>query len=340
MNRPTETTGCNNTAPASSTTPAADLVTGIAISRNPAIFWGPAAGDYPLGPASFIADAIGNRRAYFLITPSWHRESQSGVASDREYVRAAQAKHPEHRFLFLAANRKELQNYREVGLPAVLCIHSAFIDETLFDIDATATKRFDAIYNAAIAPYKRHELGSAVRHLGLLYYRHEWFREHEAEHVNRIHALLSHATWINGLETTTGGSSSMRLRRGSIRHGCELCLSAEEGCMRASSRIPAVRLPVVSTPSVGGRDRLADPRYWIETEPKPEADSSFRRSTGVAPHRSASHSTHGPCRSCSRPRPLVNLIATIFTEEGVPFPRDADWLQLFAAAPGRTRSRR
>jgi hypothetical protein len=26
---------------------------------------------------------------------------------------------------------------------------------------------------------------------------------------------------------------------------------------------------------------------------------------------------------------LVNLIATIFAEEGVPFPRDADWVQLF-----------
>ena len=80
-------------APAWGETPASGPVAGFAVSREPLIFWGPAAGNYPVGPASYIADAIGHRRAYFLISPSWHRENPATVAADRAHVRAAQAKY-------------------------------------------------------------------------------------------------------------------------------------------------------------------------------------------------------------------------------------------------------
>ncbi len=316
-------------APVWGDTPAVGPVAGIAISRDPAIFWGPSAFEYPVGPASYIADAIGHRRAYFLISPSWHREDPASVAADRDFVRTAQAKYPEHRFLFLVSTRKELQNYRDVGLPAAICLYTAFVDETVFDIDATATKTFDAIYNAAIAPYKRHELCQAIPSLGLLYYRHEYFLEHEAEHVKRIHSLLPHATWINELDGPYRQLEVREIPAWLNRARAALCLSPYEGAMRAAAEYLFCGLPIVSTRNVGGRDRLADPRYWIEAEPEPDAIAAAVRelaARNVDPQ--LVRRTTVEKLSGDRAR-LVKLIATIFAEEGVAFPRDADWMQLF-----------
>ena len=316
-------------APQWGETGAAGPFAGNAISRNPLIFWGPAAGKYPIGPASFIADSLGNRRVYFLITPSWHREDKASVAQDRHLVRAAQARYPEHRFLFLVSTRTELQNYRDVGLPAFICLYTVFVDETLFDIDTAAPKRFDAIYNAAIAPYKRHVLASATRNLGLLYYRHQFFREHQAAYVDMVRAQLADATWINELDGDYRQFEAREIPAWLNQAKVGLCLSPYEGCMRASAEYLLCGLPIVSTPNIGGRDRLADPRYWIEVEPEPSAiaasvDALIARD--IDPHlirRSTIEKLQG-----DRAR-LVNVIATIFAEEGVPFPRDADWDQLY-----------
>lgn len=310
-------------------TGAAGPVAGIAVSREPAIFWGPSAIEYPIGPASHIADSVGNRRAYFLISPSWHREDPASVAGDLDLVRAAQARYPEHRFLFLVSNRKELQNYRDAGLPAIICLYTVFVDETMFDVDTTAPKRFDAIYNAAIAPYKRHELASATRNLALLYYRHEYFRKHEAEHVEKIRLILADATWINELGDGYCQFEARDIPAWLNQARIGLCLSPYEGPMRACAEYLLCGLPVVSTPNVGGRDRLADARYWKEAKPEPSAiaaavDEMLARR--INPHlvrRSTLEKLRG-----DRER-LVNVIATIFNEEGVPFPRDADWIQLF-----------
>ncbi|WP_164127899.1 glycosyltransferase, partial [Stenotrophomonas maltophilia] len=47
-----------------------------------------------------------------------------------------------------------------------------------------------------------------------------------------------------------------------------LCLSAVEGAMCASMEYLMAGLPVVSTPSVGGRDVYFDPDYCIIAEPE------------------------------------------------------------------------
>lgn len=316
-------------APASGDTPANGQVVGNTISRSPAIFWGPAADTYPLGPATGIADRIGHHRAYFLISPSWHREDPRAVAADRDHVRSAQAKYPEHRFLFLIATRKELQNYRDAGVPAIICTYTAFVDDTTFDIDPSATKDFDAIYLAVIGAYKRHELCRAVASLALIYGRHADARTQDAGYVDRIRSLLSHATWINELDGNYRHFKSGEVAHWLNRARVGLCLSAHEGAMRAATEYLFCGLPVVSTPNVGGRDRVADPRYWIEVEPDADAVAAAvaelaGRNLDPQMVRQSTIEKIGADRTR-----LINLIAAIFAEEGIAFPRDADWMQLF-----------
>jgi glycosyltransferase involved in cell wall biosynthesis len=52
--------------------------------------------------------------------------------------------------------------------------------------------------------------------------------------------------------------------------GAGLCLSAEEGAMFASIEYLLAGLPIVSTPSVGGRDSYYNEDYCVIAEPKPE----------------------------------------------------------------------
>jgi hypothetical protein len=310
-------------------TDAGGPLAGFVISREPAIYWGKAAAKYPLGLASSAAELIGNRRAWFLISPSWHREDLAGVNEDLENVRAASARWPQHRHVFLAATRSALENYRAVGLPAIVCSSIVFVDETIFAPVPSEPKRFDAIYNAVFGRYKRHELCRDIARLGLIYHRYPQFLAGEPDHVANIRSLLAHATFINELD---GHYRLFTLREIPVwlaRARVGLCLSAHEGPMRACAEYLYCGLPVVTTPSIGGRDRMLDPAYSIEAEPTPEAVEEAVRE--LIARRIDPASIRAAALAAVRPDRLrlVQLIAAIFQEEGVPFPADADWMQLF-----------
>ncbi|MEX0808420.1 MAG: hypothetical protein WD044_06805 [Dongiaceae bacterium] len=306
-----------------------ESLAGFTVSHEPAIFWGPSADKYPLGLASTAAELVGNRRAWFLISPSWHREDIDGVRGDLEHVRAAVARWPQHRHVFLAATRSALENYRAVGLPAIVCSSNVFVDETIFEPVPSEPKRFDAIYNAVFGSYKRHELCRDIAKLALIYHRYPYFLANEPDYVAKIRMQLAHATFINEID---GPYRQFRLRElptWLTRARVGLCLSAHEGPMRACAEYLYCGLPVVTTPSIGGRDRMLDPAFSIETEPTPEAvaravDVLIARRIEPAAVRAAALATVQPDRVR-----LVKLIATIFREENVPFPDDTDWLQLF-----------
>ncbi|MDZ4734963.1 MAG: hypothetical protein SGJ07_01320 [Rhodospirillaceae bacterium] len=310
-------------------TDAGGALAGFTVSREPAIYWGPSADKYPLGLASTAAELVSNRRAWFLISPSWHREDINGVRGDLEHVRAAAARWPQHRHIFLAATRSALENYRAVGLPAIVCSSNVFVDETIFEPVPSEPKRFDAIYNAVFGRYKRHELCRDIASLGLIYHRYPYFLANEADHVARIRTELAHATFINEID---GAYRQFRLRELPIwlaRARVGLCLSGHEGPMRACAEYLYCGLPVVTTPSIGGRDRMLNPAFSIEAEPTPESVAQavaalIARRVEPAAVRAAAIAAVQPDRMR-----LVQLIAAIFREENVPFPEEADWIQLF-----------
>jgi hypothetical protein len=310
-------------------TEAGGPLAGFVVSREPAIFWGKAAAKYPLGLASSAAELVNNRRAWFLISPSWHREDLAGVNEDLENVRAAGARWPQHRHVFLAATRTALENYRKVGLPAIVCSGNAFVDETIFASVPAEPKRFDAIYNAVFGSYKRHELCRDIAKLGLLYHRYPYFLASEPDHVANIRTLLAHATFINELDGPYRPFTLREIPVWLARARVGLCLSAHEGPMRACAEYLYCGLPVVTTPSIGGRDRMLDPAYAIQADPTPKAVAQavgelIARRIEPASIRAAALAAVRPDRLR-----LVQLIAAIFQEEGLPFPAGADWMQLF-----------
>ena len=300
---------------------------GYLISRNPLILWAPSSTQQPLGPAPLMFP--GDRRVWTLISPSWNRERPGDVLEDLENIRRARSTHPEHRYVYLVASRRELENYRAAGVPAIVCMSNALVNETIFDIVPGATRRFDAIYNAAFAPYKRQELACRIESLALIHHRYEYFLKENREYVERSRALLAHATFLNEIDGKYRLFGASEVAAWLQQAHVGLCLSEAEGPMRACVEYLLCGLPVVSTPSIGGRDRLLDPAYAIICEAKPEAvaaavmEMKRRKLDPELIRRSV----------CDKLKPdrirMIQLIERIFAEETEQFPARADWIQLF-----------
>ena len=304
-------------------------VAGLLFARNPLIFWGPSAPTQRIGPASVLAPHIGNRRAWFLIRLSWNRESDATVAADVAELEALRARYPEHRHIILCNTQRELELYRARNIPGIVCSTLAFVDETQFDIAPAPVKEFDAVYTAALVPFKRHALCRDLASLALIYHRYHPAGMQETGYPEQVRAMLPQATFVNERDGDFRMLPPHEVATWINRARVGLCLSEAEGAMRAAAEYMLCGLPVVSTPSIGGRDRILDPGFSRIVEPEPEAVAAAVRDLidrAIDPH-------FIRARIFERLRPdrmrLLQLIATIYREEGVAFPTDAPWNQLF-----------
>ncbi|RST87201.1 glycosyltransferase family 1 protein [Aquibium carbonis] len=227
----------------------------------------------PLGVAQFIGRQLRGNRALFLVTLTWSTRSPNIIRRLASIVDIYRYHRPEHLFLFLCNEPEEVKLLSAAGLDAVLCNHNAFVDEFEFDIGDHDEKRFRAIYNGAMIPWKRHELAREVEDCAFVYYHNNDISMDEAvAYLKSLQAVMPRHTFVNRIRD----GAIERLPLGAVRDmvsRCRvgLCLSAEEGAMKASIEYLLCGLPVVSTRSVGGRDQFAGRDYWLTVDDEPEA---------------------------------------------------------------------
>lgn len=117
-------------------------------------------------------------------------------------------------------------------------------------------KIYDAIYTAQLASFKRHWLAKEVERLIVISYG------------GNLHAFcpeLKHA------EFNQAFIPRPELARKYNQSYAGLCLSASEGAMLAATEYLLCGIPVVSTPSKGGRDVFFTPQNSIIVPPDPES---------------------------------------------------------------------
>ncbi|NOS90164.1 MAG: glycosyltransferase family 4 protein [Methylococcaceae bacterium] len=221
-----------------------------------------------------LFEALKKRRVYFIgLVRSGFEFDPPGYKPLISSVLAAHAqKYPEHRFIMLANNPAQAQIYTELGIETAFINQNCLQDDTAISINPAAPKRFDAIYNAACAPYKRLELAAQVENLAIITYlqpRHLDYFEHSKN-------LLAHAQWLNfpdgdpnkePYHSIPGPEVCGLLNQSRVG----LCLSHIEGSMFAAIEYLLAGLPIVSTPSFGGRDVFFDDAYVAIVEADPEA---------------------------------------------------------------------
>lgn len=171
-------------------------------------------------------------------------------------------KYPENVY-FLCNDYDVYEDRLAHGLQAIYINQNAFVDENINYVIHGAAKKYDAIYNGRFVPMKRHYLARKVGKevdLALLVGRHtpQFQQIPDDEVPQHVYMNPSHVM----RETVNKLNNASRVG---------LILSEVEGGCFASSEYLLAGIPVVSTPSRGGRAFWYDDYNSIVCEPTEEA---------------------------------------------------------------------
>ena len=284
------------------------------------------------------------RPAWFLLSPTWSIEDNAIAERLRGLAVLHRQRSPHHRLIFVCNTTTEARIVQTHGEAAFFFNKTAYTAERIFRPLDDARVDFDAIYNAQLMPWKRHELSLEVARCAFLFYR-----DHAAEGAATTQAAIMarHAAAAPGhvfLNSLDDRGVPVRLLLSDVnrhlnRARVGLCLSEREGAMFASTEYLLSGLPVVTTPSAGGRDVYHDAEYcWtVPPDPRSVADAVYALAARAVP-RSHIHQRTLRRLEVDRARFLA-LINAILEEAGserrlaVPWPfRKAVTMQWLSSA--------
>lgn len=219
---------------------------------------------------STMPRAVARRPAHLLLGLGWSADDDTLAEQFAEVCRRHRAAHPRHHIVVLANEPGAVPRLRVRGVEAVPINQNAFVDDRIFKPLPGRQPRYDAVYNARFTPFKRHDLAREVERLVLIGYPAQGEARPSDGYLPHLRAVLPHASYAN--EWRDGRPSWLRPEQvnevlNDARVG--LCLSAVEGAMYASAEYLLSGLPIVTTPSRGGRDYFFDPEFCLTVEPDP-----------------------------------------------------------------------
>ncbi len=218
-----------------------------------------------------VLDVLADRVAYLIVSPGWtvlDRGSREWLST---HIRQLLQRFRRLVCVTICPTAGEAGALRGEGVATLHCSEGALVREDLYRPSHDREPKFDAIYDAQWADYKRHELAGAIGSLALIASRPWNPAQSTIDHYRRAHAAVSHATWVSSPWGPTRrwlSPEEVNVAYNEARVG--LCLSRVEGYMSASVQYLLAGLPVVTTANLGGRDEFFDPAYvrWVGDEPE------------------------------------------------------------------------
>lgn len=203
---------------------------------------------------------IGRPFHYIYHNPGW-----IWLRSVPRYLRIHQEVSRLGRVTFVTNEPSEARWLRLCGLDAVALNQNLHIRENFFTPgDGVHSKRYNAVYAAQLAGFKRLHLAKDIDRLMVVTYKaasSEW-------DLHDYEPRLRHAEFNR---TYLDREAVRDVYRDSV---CGLALSAVEGAMWASMEYLMCGIPVVSTPNRGGRDRYLTGPHAREVDAEAAAVAS------------------------------------------------------------------
>jgi hypothetical protein len=201
-----------------------------------------------------------HRTIHLLIELSWAHDNPWLIKQLTLWQARHLRRYPRHKVIFIANSELEHQMLAAAGLETAWVNHNAFVSPAIFRPLPKSEKRFDAVYDARINPFKRHNLAAGIESLALITARVPY--HHDKSYTLSIRNILPQAHWFNDpLSADYQWMSHPDINAAINQCRVGLCLSAEEGAMVASMQYLLAGLPIVSTESRGGRDEFFNPDY-------------------------------------------------------------------------------
>ncbi len=250
------------------------------LSMVPPVFLSGIPYDAFVGFAGPLGRQYGNIDAGFIIFPTWSIETPGLAEGIKRRLQEHQKNYPRHKFRFICNTRAEAEMLQSVDIPAEFLNKNFTVSDRMFRPLEGANSEFDAIYVARLVPEKRHELAAAIPRVGYVAYmeftRHARQEQERRDQFRELHKSLlaqnpAHAL-LNGIaDGLPMAMSHEQVNAELSRAAVGLILSEVEGSSYASMEYLLAGLPVVSTPSKGGRDVFFDPEFCIVCDPNPAA---------------------------------------------------------------------
>ncbi len=204
------------------------------------------------------------RPCHVLVQCYW--DGADLVHSALAFKHQAARHYPNLQLTYLCNTLADAQLFQSKGIEALHIHQNAFIDERICRTDPDVSKIYSAAHTANVQSFKRHHLAWNVSGIVVITYD-------PAEQNNFVELVgYKNLGFIN--RSKDGNIYTLsRAEVGAILHQskCGLILSEKEGANFASAEYLLSGIPVVSTPSVGGRDEFFDPRHVKIVEPNAEA---------------------------------------------------------------------
>jgi glycosyltransferase involved in cell wall biosynthesis len=226
------------------------------VSTDPPIVMHSASNDRDVG--RYLPD----ERIYRMVFNCWHR-SADDITAYHELWRGLR---PAHRLLHLVNEESVCRELQVRGIPALYVNQNAFLDETIYTPQPLVPKLYDVVYTARMTPFKRHHLLKEVK--SALIIGGIVTLDDSKEYFEQLQAMLPQATFTYAEEPRERVPEEVAQLVDSARVG--VCLSEIEGAMFAATEYLLCGLPVVSTPSLGGREAWFDPRFTRIVPPEPQ----------------------------------------------------------------------
>jgi len=243
------------------------------LSHDPLVIYTPIGGPRPLSSVVAIGRRLASRRAAFLMMPSWTLERPHVVAKLGRDLAWYREHFPAHELIFLCNTEEERRLVAGVGGTAIVSNHNLMVCEDIFRPLPDVPVVFDAVYNGRISHTKRHHLAFDIERLvHITFSIGELPPAGDRAFIRRLQAQSPLHRIANPIvDDLPGWLAPQEVNHVYNQAAVGLCLSAAEGAMCSSMEYLMAGLPVVSTPSLGGRDVFFDPDYCIIAEPDPAA---------------------------------------------------------------------
>ncbi|MEZ5942318.1 MAG: glycosyltransferase [Planctomycetaceae bacterium] len=214
------------------------------------------------GDDNDVGHHLPDETIYRFVTQLWHKSADDLVA----YHERWKSLRPNHRLIHLANDFRIGREVAARGIPVVYATHNFLLDESIYNIQDEILPMFDAVYNARMTEFKRHELLAEVPKALLI--GGVVTPQDSKERYEALKKMLPRATFTYD-DRPYLVEEEVACELNTARVG--VCLSAIEGGMYSATEYLLCGLPVVSTPSLGGRDVWFDPRFTRIVPPRPDA---------------------------------------------------------------------
>ncbi len=243
------------------------------ISKDPVVLHIPL---FPFGIDStknsykILFDFLKEERVYLVWNWGGYAETKENILQVKSLQRFLLRTYKRFQFIHLCNTKKQLEMFEDFGLRGIFCNHNCFVDERIFYPLQQTNKKFDALYDSRLSVWKRHDLAKKVENLALLFY---FIPGDDKEYINQQINFFSDKAHLFNLTKNNEYKKLNTRELNKAINSCKtgLCLSEEEGAMYASMQYLLCGLPVVTTPSRGGRDVFFDEEYVETVEPDPDA---------------------------------------------------------------------